>query len=66
MNGPGPHLQMAKYMSTVSAIFPLAGVGTRTSMPLEASCSLVLAFQQIMFGAMGPILIVYCQVFPLL
>ena len=26
------------------------------------SCRLVLAFQQIMFGVVGPLLIVYCQV----
>ena len=52
---------MASYMSVVGAAFPLAHKGSG-SMPLAVSCSQILAFQQIMFGIVGPLCIVYCQV----
>ena len=58
--------QMAKYLSLVDAIFPVAGNGTSMrrsmSIPLEVSCGMVLAFTQIMLGVVGSLFVVYYQV----
>ena len=48
----------------VGAAFPFAGMCSNMSLPPSVSCGMVLAFQQVVFGALGPLIIVYCQVVP--